>query len=176
MNEVFIVLFSIFLSFVVGCVAMLFLGGRTTLNYLLVKVSRGKKVLLMAHTPFGWRNFVGVKKQDVLSWKYDSKKTLTTISEVSDVCRYAGVDIAFVNASKPASTISLKEGSFYPVDFDPQTFNNILIRATTRPSVDGTDDLKKMLTIVVVLSLIAVFGILMIYLKVSATGVTGGVI
>ena len=156
---------------------MLLFGGKTALNYLIVKASRGRKVLLMARTPFGWRSFTAKKDQNTLLWKYDKKKVTTTVGTEHDVARYLRIDLCFVDAEKPARTIGLKDGSFYPDDFDPQTFNNILIRALTRPNADGSDELKKMLTVVLVFLILVGFGVLMIYLKMSElTGGTGGVI
>ena len=175
-GDIFIMIFSMITSFLLGGVGMLLFGGRTALNYLLVKVSRGRKVLVFAKTRFGWRTFVAKKDQNTLKWKYDKKPVVTDIED-GDIVRYMRQDSVFVDADKPAKAIKLKEGSFYPDDFDPETFNNMLIRALTRPNVDGIDDLKKMLTAVLVVLLLVGFGVLMIYLKVSElTGGSGGVI
>lgn len=176
-GDVFVIILSMLTSFVLGMIGTLFFGGRTALNYLVVKASRGKRVLLMAKTSLGWRSFTAKKVQNTLTWKYDNKKQTTSISNILDITRYLRIDMAFVDADKPSRTISLKDGSLYPADFDPQTFNNILIRALTRPNPDGTDDIKKMLTIALILLAIVGFGVLMIYLKVSdLTKGAGGII
>jgi len=175
MNDIFIMIFSMLLSFLMGAVGMLFFGGRTALNYLKVKVSRGRKVLIFAKTRFGWRSFVAKKKETTLKWKYDGTKLTTDIAEGS-ISRYLRLDMVFVDADKPARTISLKDGELYPVDFDPVVFNNLLIRAQTRPNVDGADELKKILMGILVLLLVVGFGVLMIYFKLSDLTVATGAV
>lgn len=174
-NDIIIMVGAMLLSFLLGGVAMLFFGGRTALNYILVKASRGKKVLLFARTSFGWRSYVATKDANTLLWTYDKVQLITTIASIDDVSRYLRVDMAFVDANLPAVTISLKDGSFYPADFDPQTFNNLLIRAGTRPAIDGNDGIKKLLIGILLLLVVVGFGVVMIYVKlgdvVSGAGV-----
>jgi hypothetical protein len=55
----------------------------------------------------------------------------------------------------------------YPQDFDPETFNNILVRAITRPNFDGNKELKKMVFVILILLILVVFGVLFTYLKAS---------
>ena len=124
MSSVIVVLGSMFVSFLVGMIGVMFFGGRTTLNYLLVKISRGKKVLLMTNTTFGWRSFVAKKDQNTLIWKYDNKKTITSVVKNS-FTRYMGVGLCFVDADNSSQTLKIEEGRIAPDNFDAETFNNI---------------------------------------------------
>ena len=68
-TDVVVMIGSMLLTFLVGGFGVLLIGGRTSLNYLLVKVSHGKKVLLMVKTSFGWKSFVGTKNESTVLWK-----------------------------------------------------------------------------------------------------------
>jgi len=116
MTDILIMVFSMLLSFLLGAFGMLLFGGKTAMNYLIVKASRGNKVLLMAKTRFGWRSFVAKKSEGSLVWKYDGKKQITIIDE-GDVTRYMRLDMIFVDADKSGRAIKLKDGSLYPDDF-----------------------------------------------------------
>jgi hypothetical protein len=164
-GEVFSIILSIFVSFLFGAIAMLFFGGKTALNYLMVKVSRGKKVLILLRTKYGWRSIVGKKEEDNVVWKFDGKHTMTTIKDDNGVHRYFKVDMIFIDSKTPTVAIKLNEGALYPDDFDHVVFNNILIRALTRPNVEGQDTLKKLIIIVIILLIVVVFGVLLTYLK-----------
>jgi len=174
--DVLVMIVSMFASFVLGVIGMLMFGGRTSLNYLMVKMSRGRKVLLFGKTGFGWESYVAKKKESKLEWKLNKSPIKTSITDGS-VTRYARVDAVFVDSKTSANTLSLKDGVMYPDDFDPVVFDNILIRAQTRPSVDGNDDLKKMVMIVLILVGLIAFGVLFTYLSVSDLAKSfGGVI
>ena len=174
--DVLVMIVSMFASFVLGIIGMLMFGGRTSLHYLMVKMSRGRKVLLFGKTGFGWESFVAKKKESTLKWKLN-KTPITTNILAGSVTRYARVDAVFVDTSTHACTISLKDGVMYPDDFDPVVFNNVLIRAQTRPSVDGNDDLKKMVMAILIVAVLTAFGVLFTYLKVTElAGSFGGVI
>lgn len=175
MSEVLIILVTMLVSFVLGAVGMLMFGGRMTLNYIQVKLSRGKKVLLFVRTPFGWRNFVAKKQQHTLLWKYDSKDMTTDIKS-SGVSRFLGVSFVFVDSLKPVVAIELKEGSLYPADFDAEVFNNILIRALTRPEGKVDKMLKNLIIMCVFISIITMIMCIVILTKIPAAAVTGGVI
>jgi len=164
MTDILIMVFSMLLSFLLGAFGMLLFGGKTAMNYLIVKASRGNKVLLMAKTRFGWRSFVAKKSEGSLVWKYDGKKQITIIDE-GDVTRYMRLDMIFVDADKSGRAIKLKDGSLYPDDFDPETFNNLLIRALTRPNPDGADELKKLLMVVLILGVLVLIGVVAVYVK-----------
>jgi len=166
MNEILIMVVSMLLSALFGGFGMLLFGGKTALNYLIVKSSRGNKVLLMAKTSFGWQSYVAKKKENTLIWTYDKKPVTTTIED-GDLSRYVRLDMVFVDADKPARAIKLKEGNLYPDDFDPETFNNILIRALTRPSADGNDKVEKMLLGLIILSVLILIAVVSVYLKIS---------
>lgn len=177
-GEVFSIILSIFLAFVFGAVAMLFVGGRTALNYWIVKVSRGKKVLIFGKTKFGWRTFVGKKEETRVMWKFDKAPIITDISDEEDVRRYMRLDMIFVDTDKPNVALKLKEGELYPANFDAVTYNNLLVRAQTKPSLDGFENIKKMLLIILVFVVLIGLGLIMVYVKLNELtgGATGGVI
>jgi len=45
------------------------------------------------------------------------------------------------------------------------TFNNLLIRALTRPNPDGADELKKLLIVVLILGVLVLIGVVAVYVK-----------
>ena len=164
-NEIFIMIMSMLASFLLGMIGMLFFGGRTILNYIKVKASRGGRVLLFARTSFGWRSFTAKKKEATVTWKHDGVPKVTKID--GGLTRYMRVDAVFVDANASGSSITLKDGNFYPDDFDPEVYNNLLLRALTRSNAEGNEDLKKMLAVVLFLVVIAALGVVVVYFKVS---------
>jgi len=174
-SEVFTVIGSMFLSFLLGFVGMMLIGGKMSLNYLLVKMSRGRKVLIFGKTNFGWKSFVAKKENNSVKWKYDGKKITTYISSV-DVSRFLRIDMVFVDADKPAGAITLKENEMYPTDFDPAVFNNILIRAVTRPTADADDIIKKLMFGALILLVLIGLGVVLIYSKLGELTGSAGVI
>lgn len=175
-DAIFGIILSILVSFVLGSVAILFFGGRTALNYMVVKASRGRKVLVFAKTKFGWRTFTAKKKENTLKWKYDKQERITNIED-GDLTRYMRIDMIFVDADRPLQAIKLKEGQLFPDGFDPETFNNLLVRLATRPTEEGFEDIKKLLKIAVGGIVLLLFGVVMVYMKLNElTGGSGGVV
>lgn len=200
-GDVLVMIGSMLAAFVLGLVAMLFMAGRTTLNYLRVKMSRGKRILVFGRTPFGWRSFVGKKVQETVEWFYDGTKLITSIGkavvskgttvevdgvetsvepeteEFGVVGRYMRQDAIFVDTRTPTIPLVVRSKGIYPEDFDAETFNNLLVRAQTKPSTDGAEELKKLLRVMLVGLVLIGFGVLALYLKVSNfTSSTGVVI
>lgn len=176
-KEILSIVLSIVMSFFAGAISALFFGGKTALNYMLVKASRGRKILLIAKTRFGWKTFVASKNEETLRWKYDKKKKITVCDD-EDIVKYMRVECAFVDADKPLKTIKLSKGQLFPDDFDPEVFNNLLIRAMTRPTTDGFDEIKKLLQIILVVVVLLGLGMLFLFMKVKdlSGGSSGGVI
>jgi len=174
MNEILIILITTLGAFFLGGFGVLLIGGKTTLTYLQVKMSKGKKILLMAKTPFGWRQFVAKRDQDTLRWYYDKKPMITSVKE-KDVSRYMRIDFCFIDTKKPTVCLKLNDGQMYPSDFDPAVFNNILLRALTRPDTKSTDELKKLLMVAILAVLITLVVNIVTLSKVSKL-LTGGVI
>jgi hypothetical protein len=173
-GEVFSIILSIFLAFVFGAVAMLFVGGRTALNYWIVKISRGGKVLIFGKTKFGWRSFVGKKLEGTVTWKFDKSPIVTTVSE-SDVRRYMRLDMIFVDTDNPTSTLKVQEGKMYPEDFDPVVYSNLLTRALTKIDLQGIDNLKKIMIAILFIVVLIGLGVVLIYVKLNElTGGAGG--
>jgi len=166
-SDIFIMIFSMLTSALLGGFGMMLIGGKTIFNYMKVKAMRGRGLLIFVKTSFGWKSVVGKKKENTVVWKADKVKYITTIEDVDCLGRYARVDCIFVELKKPTVAIKLKDGSLYPDDFDPEVYNNLLIRAETRPNADGSDDLKKLITVVLVLLVVVIIGLFVVYGKIS---------
>jgi len=83
MNEVIAVFISMIVAFGIGFGAMLMLAGKLPLHYILVKMGRGKKLLIFADTPTGRKSYVGKiegnLKEGVVSWNYNGSKKMTEL-------------------------------------------------------------------------------------------------
>ena len=177
-SDIWVMIFAMLTSFLLGMIGMALIGGKTILNYLRVKAMRGRGMLIFVKTSFGWKSVVGKKSENTLKWKNDKVKQTTDIKDVACLSRYARVDCVFVDSKKPSVAIKLKDDSLYPDDFDPEVFNNLLIRAETRPNADGNDDVKKMIMIAIILGVLILIGVVAVYMKLSdiVPQVVGGVI
>lgn len=158
--------------FLAGFIASLFIGGRTALNYWLVKISRGKKVLIFLKTKYGWESKVAKKEQDSITWKYLKEPQSSTI-EVDSVYSYMRLDCVFIDADNPNVLIKLKDGAFFPDDFDYKTYNNILTRAITKPNTEQEEDIKKLIIGILIIGVLCLLGIIQIYMKVSMFASSG---
>ena len=168
---IFAVVMAVLVAFLFGSLAVLLLGGRTALHYLQVKAGRGKKVLLFVKTKFGWRSRVATKDENLLRWKIDKQKRITAMDEEQGLTRYARVDMVFVNLESPFRPILPKDGEMFPQDFDPEVYNNLLLRALTRPS-EGLDELKKLIQVCIAIGVLVLLGIALVYFKINE--LTGG--
>lgn len=166
-SDIWVMIFSMLTSFLLGMIGMALIGGKTILNYLRVKAMRGRGMLVFVKTSFGWKSVVGKKSENTVKWKNDKIKQTTDVKDPSCLGRYARVDCIFVDSKKPTVAIKLKDDSMYPDDFDPEVFNNLLIRAETRPNPDGADDLKKMIMIGIILGVLILIGVVAVYMKLS---------
>lgn len=178
-GEVFIIIGSMLMAFLLGAVGVFMLGSKTTWNYFKVKVSRGKKILLFVKTNFGWKSEVGSINNNLILWKHHKKDFTTTVAEEKSISRFGAVNCAYIHLEQPTTTVSLNKSENYPADFDFETFNNILIRALTQPNTLINDKLLLRVTISLILNIVIAFGIILIYLKlgeVMAKIGTGGVI
>jgi len=164
-TEVITIIGAMIAAFFMGAIGMAFLGSKTTLNYFLAKASRGKKAIMFIKTPFGWITEVATKDGDVLKWKHLKIPYTTSLKTGEVMQRYGTVDCAYVDIEKSTETIKFAEGKMFPADFDPKVYNNLLIRAITRPNFDGQKDLEKKVLIVLVFALITMIFSLLIYLN-----------
>lgn len=165
-------------GFIAGALSILLLGSRASLHYLIVKASRGTKILLFGKTRFGWRTFVAGKSEEFLKWKFDKKKKYSVVSD-NDLARFGRVDCGFVDTDFPLKLMPIPKGSLYPESFDYESFSNILERAMTRPTTDGFAEMKKLIQFTLIAIVIVGIGLILLYMKVSKLSggaVTGGVI
>lgn len=178
MNEIITIILAIVGAGLIGFIGALMIGTKTTLNYLKVKISRGKKVLVFLRTPFGWTTLPAVKDENTLKWTHDKKPYITQIDNDKDISKYILVNSAFIDLKTPTEVLKSEEGKIYPKDFDAQTYNNILIRAITRPNFDSTNELKKMIMVTLIIAVLTALGVLMTYVKLNdiVKAMAGGVI
>jgi len=168
MSEFWMVFISIIVSFLIGSVSMLFLGGSTTLKYLVTKASFGRKVLVFADTQTGRRVFIGKlegdKKRGVVSWKLNGSLFLTE-TETKNFGRYYAVNYIACNADAPTKAYDLSVLGELPIKIiDPEVYNNICLRLITAPV--SADMNAKLMKIAFFVLLALAGGIVMIYLKV----------
>ena len=177
-GEIISVLSSVLGAFIIGAVGVLLLGSKTTLNFILVKISRGKKILVFARSSFGWVTEVALKSENMVKWKHHKLEYITEIKDDKDVTRYGTVDCCYVDLKLPTQTITIKDGAMYPTDFDPQVYNNLLNRAITMPRFDTSEKMKNLIMINIVIGIITIFFIVMTYVKLNniVKLVSGGVI
>lgn len=166
----FIAIFvSVLVSFFMGCLAMGLFGGKTTLNYLLVKISKGKKILIWGDTPTGRRSYVGKLggdiKEGVIMWSYLGGEKVTVVIK-GYVGRYYGVNYVSLNVAYPEIPYTLAEDGEAPTTtVDNKTLNNVIKRALTLPSVDD-DKQGQTLKLLLVLGVITVGAIALLYFRV----------
>jgi hypothetical protein len=168
MNELIMIMGSMIIAMLLGAVFVLLIGGSTTLKYMRVKTGRGNKVLVFLKTNFGWKPIVATKEENTLFWKNDDNKYITDIEDEKSLTRYGRVDCAYINLKYPTVALKLGIDSLYPSDFDPETFNNLLVRAATRPNATEADQLKKMISVILVLVILVGIAAVLIFGKVAA--------
>jgi hypothetical protein len=178
MQEMIYIIISIFTAFVFGFIAMLLIGHKLSLNYLLVKMSKGKKILVFVKTKFGYVSRMGVKNENTIRWEHDKIKYITNIESANSVFRFGACDCIFLNLDKPEvcekitlltdgkelSLIQVPPSAYYPDDFDIGVYRNLLERAITRPTTD-TQELDKKVMVVLIVVVILAFLIILIYFK-----------
>lgn len=168
MNDFLAIFGSIIFAFGLGAGLMLFFGGKTTLNYLKVKFGRGSKVFIWVDTPTGRTSKVGTIEgevnEGVVSWKYRGEQKLTELKR-EFVGDFLKVKYIALNVETPEKPYTLAVNGETPArSIDQPTFNNILKRALTRPSLD--DDLQKKIRIILILLAVIGLGVLVVAFKV----------
>jgi len=168
MNEFILIFGLMIIVFIVGIGTMLFLGGRTTINYLKVKWSRGKRLLIFIDTPLGRKTTTGKIEgeinEGVVSWKYhgDVKLTELTSDFVGDFFKVKYIALNVETPERPYDKTIL--GEMPARSIDVPTFNNILKRMATRPTLD--DDTNKKLKILMILTAVVGLAVLFTLFKV----------
>jgi hypothetical protein len=166
MQEFWIIFSSILLAFILGAVGILLIGSNLSLNYLIVKISRGKKILIFLKTRFGWVSKVGTKQETLIIWKNDKIEYKSNVANSKDIQRYGYIDSCYIDLDNPTTLLSVNE-EIKEKAFDMETYNNILQRALTRPSLNETEKLQKMVLLLLVLVAVILLGVLIIYGKVA---------
>jgi len=172
---------AILVSFLLGAFALGFFGGKTTINYLKVKMSKNKKLLIWADTPTGRRSLVGKLegelKEGTISWNYLGSVKITEITK-DNVGRFFSVNYVALNVDTPEVCYNLTELGEKPrTSIDNKTFSQILVRAETKPQIE--DDVQGKLIkivlvgllIVIVLCAVLVFKVITIEQVVNNLGV-----
>lgn len=168
MNEFLAIFGSIIFAFGLGAGLMLFFGGKTTLNYLKVKYGRGSKLFIWVDTPVGRISKVGKIEgevnEGVVSWKYRGETKLSELTK-SVVGDFLKVKYISVNVETPEKPYTLAQDGEKPArSIDQPTFNNLLKRALTRPTLD--DDMTKKIRMILIILAVIGLGVLVIAFKV----------
>jgi hypothetical protein len=154
---------------------MAFFGGGLIFKYLKVKMSFGRKVLLFARSPFGWRPYVGVKREGYVVWTHDKIGSVTVLGEKS-LGRFLRVDALWVDLKNPFRALDVDEVGFVVASFDEQVYVNLLKRAQTQPNPDIDKSLKQLLVAVLFIVILIGLGLLFLFGKVGDLATTSGVI
>ena len=163
MNEAILIFSSIIVSFFVGAVGILFLGNKTTLNYLKVKMSRHKKVLVFLKTNYGFTTLTAKKEENFLNWIFD-KVPHKTIIEEGDIKPYNAVESVFIDLETSETCLKINT-NMHSKSFDAKVYSNLLERAITSPSIDNMQDLKKLIIFTLGVAVIIALICVMIYFK-----------
>jgi hypothetical protein len=164
---------SLFVSFALGVVMILFTGGGTTLQYLKCKFKRTKKIFIWVDTFTGRESVVGIIEGNiytgVVSWEFNKTKYLTEINQIN-VKRWKDIYYMALNIEAPMVAYDLTKTGEIPLSqIDLKKFQNILDRALTKPSLD--EDMVFKLLIVLCFGIVIVIGILaFIYFKIDGLG------
>jgi len=198
MGDFIIMFVSMLVCFGLGFGAMLMVAGKIPLHYLLVKMSRGRKILLFVDTPFGRKTYVGKiegdVKEGVVSWDYHTSKKLTEVKGKGDgvdaietdvegnvknvkiksenIGRFFGVFYMALNSEAPFKPYNLSLlGEIPHSTVDLVTFQNLLDRAQTKPSLDG-DQVLKMIRICLVVCVIVALICVALFFKIGSINTT----
>lgn len=164
MNEAILIFSSIIVSFFVGAVGILFLGNKTTLNYLKVKMSRHKKVLVFLKTNYGFTTLTAKKDENFLNWTFDKVPHKTIIAE-GDIKPYNAVESVFIDLETSETCLKINTDIMHSKSFDAKVYSNLLERAITSPSIDNMQDLKKLIVFTLGVAVIIALICIMIYFK-----------
>jgi len=168
MSEWLYILVSVFVAFGLGIFTMIIIGNKLSFNYLKVKMSKGRKVLIFLKTNFGWVSEIATKKENYILWKKDKIEYITSVNS-KNVFRFGAIECVFINSetseltSNPTNEpIKIDATDFYPDNFDIVVYRNLLSRALTQPS-EQEELIKKILMIILVLVIIIALGIVLVY-------------
>lgn len=164
------IVISLFVAFGLGCLVILFTGGKTTFQYLKCKIKPTKNIFIWIDTFTGRESVVGKIEGDifngVVSWEFNKTKYLTEINKIN-IARWKNVYYMSLNIECPMVAYDLTKTGEIPISLiDLKKFQNILDRALTKPSLDENMVLK--LLIVLCFGIVILLGILaFIYFKID---------
>ena len=150
MSEFILIFVLMFIVYVLGVATMLFAGGKTTIQYIQCKIKRTSKIFVWVDTFTGRHSVVGTiegdLKKGIVSWKFNKESHLTEINH-SNVKRWKDIYYMGVNLENPLTAYDITTLGEVPTSvIDLKTFQNLLHRALTKPSLD--DDMTNKILIV----------------------------
>jgi hypothetical protein len=151
-----------FIVFALGVVSMLFAGGKTTLQYMQCKIKRKSKIFVWVDTFTGRESVIGTIEGDikkgVVSWKFNNETHLTEVN-LNSVKRWKDIYYMGVNLECPLVAYDITAlGEMPKTAIDLKSFQNILNRALTKPSLD--DDMTNKILIALGFGLIVILAVL----------------
>ena len=164
MGEFITIFIAILFSFILGVVVILFTGGKTTLQYLMVKAKRNSKIFIWVDTVTGRYSTVGNIEGDIkkgtVSFKWNGEPKISKITQ-KNVKRWKDIYYMALDIENPELPYNLTEkGEMYETSFDLKVYQNLLSRALTKPNLD--DDLTRKILIGLGFGLLIVIGILFV--------------
>ena len=167
MNEIFIYIISYSGIILISFFLINFLTQGYLLNFLKVKTSRGKKLLVHVKTSRGFYTTTGVIEEDFLLYKDDvikrvDKKGFKRIL-ITDlfIYRHYGVDNVNIDEANNICYTPTFEGVN---TYDPIKFNNLITRALLQPE---SNDINKWLKIIAIGLGIVLLGLFIVYNKIG---------
>jgi len=171
MIEVIFMLVGILFTFGLGVFTMLFSGGKTTLQYIQVKMKRTSKIFVWVDTFTGRESTIGTIegeiKKGVVSWKFNGTEYLTSINQ-DNVKRWKDIYYMAVNLECPMIAYNISKLGEMPISkIDLKEFAHILNRALTKLSLD--DDLTYKILIALAFGLLIIIGgLVVMYFRIEA--------
>jgi hypothetical protein len=172
MDSFLIIFGAMILVFGLGAFAGLMGGGKFALNYLMVKMSKNKKILLFVDTPTGRKSYVGIIDggitEGVIKWTYMGDEKITEIL-AKNVGRFYGVNFMSLNLESPLVAYDLTILGEKPASaIDNKTYNNILKRAMTGQFFDFVEEMIKKITIGLIASVLVIILCIVILIKLGS--------
>lgn len=135
------------LVLLIGFFVINFLSNGFFWTFIRVKASRGKKPLVMVHGILDKYYKIGEFEGNILKWKDKEKNKRSLQVQKNDVYRSIGVNCVEVDDEKNA--VITKDFDAVP-GFDAVKFDNLLVRALYKPSIDVPQKIEKVLIIIII--------------------------
>lgn len=174
MKEIYMFMISYFAVFFLAFLVISFMQGQLFWKWLMVKTSRGKKVLIHCYDRTGVSYIVGKPLETILVFKShkEKKELVIPINSIYKSIGVNNIDVDGINW-----TIFLREGKSVP-GIDPGSMANIHERALMKFNLNPLNDtlIMVLLVVVIVILLFVTFKItgLPKLIETACSTITGG--